>query len=277
MRLGVSTYSFWHFTPEKVPIEYVLEKAYEMGLDGVEILHVQMTSESKEYLRKLKRIAFEYGLDIYCLSIHNNFVKPSEAERKEQIEHVKKCLEIAYVLGAPSIRLNSGRWQTIKSFDELMERKGIEPPIEGYSDEDAYRWVIDSIEECLPAAEEYGVIMGLENHWGLTMSADGLLRIIKAVNSEWLKALMDTGNFIYDTYRELEKIAPYTVMVHAKTYFGGGVWYTLDIDYDKVFQILNSVGFKGYVSIEYEGKEDSAIGVPKSIDMIRKYMVRSKR
>ncbi len=33
---------------------------------------------------------------------------------------------------------------------------------------------------------------------------------------------MDTGNFIERTYEQLEKIAPYTVLVHAKTYIGGG-------------------------------------------------------
>lgn len=58
-------------------------------------------------------------------------------------------------------------------------------------------------------------------------------------------------------------------MVHAKTYFGGGEWYTLDIDYKKVMQILDSINFCGYVSIEFEGKEDPSSGVAKSIELIR--------
>jgi L-ribulose-5-phosphate 3-epimerase len=83
---------------------------------------------------------------------------------------------------------------------------------------------------------------------------------------------MDTGNFLYDTYRELEAIAPYTVMVHAKTYFGGGVWYTLDIDYDRVFKILRDAGFKGWISLEYEGREDYSTGVKKSRDLLLRYV-----
>jgi len=273
MKIGTSTYSFWHFLPEKLPIEYVIEQAYEMGLAGIEILHVQLQSTETEYLNKLKRMAFQHGMDIYCLAIHNDFVEPDERKRKEQVEHVKRCLKVAYQLGAPSIRLNSGRWKTIKSFKELMKRKGIEDPLPGYSDDDAYDWIIDSIKQCIPTAEEYGIVMALENHWGLTTRAEGVLKIVKSVNSEWLKVLMDTGNFVFDRYRELEMIAPYTVLVHAKTYFGGSsLGPELEIDYEKVFKILKSVGYRGYISIEFEGEEDASIAVPKTIRLLKKYM-----
>lgn len=269
LNIGVSSYSFWHFSEQKVPIEYVIEKASEMGLSGVEILHVQMESEENDYLQKLKRTAFVYGLDIYCLSIHQDFVSPDAEARKKNIDHTKKCIDIASKLGAPCIRLNSGRWRTVKSFDELMQRRGIEPAIEGYSEDDAFGWVIESIRECLPKAKECGVVLGLENHWGLTATPEGLNRIIEAVNSDWLKVIMDTGNFLDNTYDALQKIVPDTVMVHAKTYFGGGEWYTLDLDYKRIAKMLDSTGFTGYISIEFEGKEDPLTGVPKSIELIR--------
>jgi len=271
LRIGASTYSFWHFTKEKVTIEYVMEKAWDMGLDGVEVLHRQMSSEESSYLRRLKRYALSLGLDLYCLAIHQNFVKPLAEDRVKEVAHTKNCLRIAYELGAPAIRLNSGRWATVKSFDELMARKGVEPPLPGYSEDDAYAWVVDAVEQCLPTAEEYGVVMALENHWGLTSTPEGVIRILKAVDSEWLKALMDTGNFITDTYMGLEKLAPYTVLVHAKTYYGGGEWYTLDLDYGRIIEILKSVGYRGYLSIEYEGKEDPLTGVPRTIRLLRKY------
>jgi len=273
MRLGTSTYSFWHFLPKKVPVEYVIERAYELGLDGIEILHVQLESTDDSYLNNLKRLAFQCGLDIYCLAIHQDFVFPNENKRKEQIEHTKKCLKIAYQLGAPSIRLNSGRWKTVESFKDLMERKGIEPPLKGYKDDDAYEWVINSIKECLPTAEEYGIVMALENHWGLTTRAEGVIKVVNSVNSEWLKVLMDTGNFIFDRYRELEMIAPHTVLVHAKTYFGGtSLGPEFEIDYKKVFQILKSVNYRGYISMEFEGNEDPLTAVPKTIGLLKKYM-----
>jgi len=96
--------------------------------------------------------------------------------------------------------------------------------------------------------------------------------MIREVDSPWLRALMDTGNFIEDTYEQLEAIAPYTVMVHAKTYYGGGEWYTLEIDYDRVFEILRRHGFDGWVSLEYEGREDYDSGVRKSYELLSRYV-----
>jgi sugar phosphate isomerase/epimerase len=48
-----------------------------------------------------------------------------------------------------------------------MKNRGVEPPLPGYTDEDAFPWVIDSLKACLATAEKCGVVLGLENHWGL--------------------------------------------------------------------------------------------------------------
>jgi sugar phosphate isomerase/epimerase len=172
-------------------------------------------------------------------------------------------------MGIPCIRLNSGRWNTIKSFDDLMAAKGIEPVIEGFTEDDGFTWCIDSIEKCLPAAQENGVVLALENHWGLTRSPEGLLRIHDTINSPWLGILMDTGNFMENPYEKLEMIAAKTVFVQAKTYYGDGEWYTLDLDYKRIAGILRNHNYHGYVSLEFEGKEDADSGVAKSIAMLR--------
>jgi sugar phosphate isomerase/epimerase len=268
-RLGVSTYSFWHLRGPKVEVADCIERAAAMGFDGVEILHRQMSGESNSYLQDLKRRAFASGLDLMGFSIHQGFVSPDAAVRRQNIEHTLHCIELAYKLGIPTLRLNTGRWQTIQSFDELMARRGIEPVPPGHTDEEAFAWVIEAIEKCLPRAEECGVCMGLENHWGLGRTAAGVLRIHDAVRSPWLKVTMDTGNFLDDTYSQLEALAPHAILVQAKTYFGGGEWYSLDLDYRRIAAILRGAGFKGYVSLEFEGKEDPQTGVPKSLALLR--------
>jgi len=153
-----------------------------------------------------------------------------------------------------------------------MKAKGLDPPLPGYTTEDAFKWVVECINKVLPTAEDCGVVLALENHWGLTRDAEGVLRILKEVDSPWLKALMDTENFIENTYEQLEKIAPYTILVHAKTYFGGGEWYTLEIDYDKVFQVLRKHDYKGWITLEYEGKELYETGIKKSMNLLTKYL-----
>jgi L-ribulose-5-phosphate 3-epimerase len=278
VKLGVSTYSYWHFRTAKVPIEKVIDHASALGVQGVDILHRQMDIEEKApldaaaraYCQKLKRHALLNGVDLICLSIHQNFVSPEAAERQKHVEHTIKCIQLAYELGVPCIRLNSGRWNTIKSFDELMKRRGEEPVIEGYKDEDAFGWCIDSIQKCLAEAERHGVVLALENHWGLTRTPEGVLRIVEAIKSPWVGALMDTGNFLEEPYTKLKQMAPKTVFVQAKTYFGGGEWYTLDLDYARIAGILAEVNYSGYVSLEFEGKEDPATGVPKSLHTLRK-------
>ena len=269
--IAVSTYSYWRYRKDtKLPIEDCIDLAAEAGFDGVEILHVQMTREDNDYLQMLKQRAFVNGLDLCGFSTHQGFVSPDKEYRDRNIQHTLKCIELAYRLGIPTIRVNTGRWGTIKSFDDLMAAKGIEPRLEGYTDEDGFKWVIDSLEQCLGKAEECGVTLGLENHWGLGRTAEGVLHIVNAIDSPWLQVTADTGNFFERQYEQFEMMAPKTVYVQAKTYYGGGTWYTLDIDYSRVAKILKSAGYNGYISLEFEGQEAHETAIPKSLNLLRR-------
>jgi L-ribulose-5-phosphate 3-epimerase len=277
IRLGVSSYSFWHFRTAKVSIETVIDETARMGAHGVDILHRQMdieelgplTREVHTICRKLKRHAFRAGVDLICLSIHQDFVSPNPAERHKWIAHTEKCIELAYAMGIPCIRLNSGRWKTIQSFDDLMKARGVEPVLEGYKEDDGFKWCIDSIQKCVQLASERGVVLALENHWGLTRTPEGLIRILDAIPSEWLGALIDTGNFLEDPYDKIAALAKRAVFVQAKTYEGGGEWYTLDLDYPRIAKILRDAGYTGYVCLEMEGKEDAKTAVPKALAMLK--------
>jgi len=278
IKIGLCTYSYWHFRDPKVSIETVIEKAADYGAAGVDILHRQMdipekeplTAEHRTYLQKLKRHAFRNGVDLVCLSTHQTFVTPDKTKLSESVEHTKKCIEICHELGIPSMRINTGRWGTIEDFDELMRKRGIEPILPGYTEEDGFKWCIDGIQQCLAKAEECGVMLALENHWGLARLPAGQLRILNSIPSPWLGALMDTGNFLENPYDKLEAIAPKTIYVQAKTYYGGGEWYTLDLDYKRIANILNGCGYTGYCCLEFEGKQDPDVAVPKSLALLRK-------
>jgi sugar phosphate isomerase/epimerase len=169
------------------------------------------------------------------------------------------------------MRVNSGTWGTSKNFDELMANRGAEKPIEGYNEEDAYKWTIAAYEVLAREAEKRGVVMGLENHWGLGRTPEGVKRVVDAVNSPWLEVTLDTGNFLEDPYDRLEQLAPQTVLLQAKTYFGGGRWYELDLDYGRIAKILRTAGFSGWVSLEFEGNADPLEGIPKSLAMLREH------
>src|SRR5258708_37365103 len=169
---------------------------------------------------------FLRGLELGGLSTAEGFLSPDKAERKKNSDHTLHWSELAYRLGIPTMRVNTGRWGTIKDFDELMKARGIEPRLEGYTDDDGFKWVIDSLEKCLPKAEECGVVLGLENHWGLGRTPEGVMKIVNAIKSPWLEVTLDTGNFLEDPYDKLEQIAPRAILVQSKTYYGGGTWDT---------------------------------------------------
>ncbi len=268
--IAVSTYSFWRFKDDsKLSIEQCIDEAARMGFDAVEILHIQMENEDAAYLQRLKQQAFVNGVSLCGLSTHQGFVSPDQAKRQENIDHTIRVIELAYQLGIPTMRVNTGRWGTSKDFDELMANRGIEPRLEGYSDDDGFKWVIDSLEKCLPAAEKCGVTLGLENHWGLGRTADGVLKIVNAIDSPWLRCTLDTGNFLEDPYDQLEQMAPETVFVQAKTYYGGGIWYSLELDYPRIAAMLRKHSYRGYVSLEFEGNEDWRKAIPQSLALLR--------
>ncbi len=269
--IAVSTYSFWRYHEDsKLEVGQCIDQAARMGFDAVELLEVQMERKDNAYLQSLKRRAFVNGLALCGLATHQGFVSPDAGERQRNIDRTIASIELAYQLGIPTIRVNTGRWGTTKSFNELMANRGIEPPLPGYTDEDAFPWVIASLEKCLLVTEKCGVVLGLENHWGLGRTPEGVMRIVNAIDSPWLQVTLDTGNFLEDPYDKLEIIAPRTAFVQAKTYYGGGTWYTLALDYERIAKILRKHKYAGYVSLEFEGREDPRTAIPKSLAMLRR-------
>ena len=94
-------------------------------------------------------------------------------------------------------------------------------------------------------------------------------RVVDAVDSPWLQVTLDTGNFLEDPYDRLAILAPQAVLMQAKTYIGGGVWYTLDLDYPRIAKIMKDAGYTGYISLEFEGKADPLTAIPQSLSLLR--------
>lgn len=270
--IGVSTYSFWGYNGEPPAVAHCLERAHTMGFDGLEILEKQMFKEMESdeagFLRALKLRAMTLGMPLYAMSTHQSFVSPKAEEREANIKLTTTSLERAYQLGIPVIRVNTGRWNRV-DFDTLMAQKGIEAPLDGHTDEEAFGWVIEAFKKLVPEAEKRGVVMALENHWGLGRTPEGVLRIVEAVNSPWLSVILDTGNFLENPYEKLEMLAPRACYMQTKTYYGGGKWYTLDLDYPRIARIMKKANFTGWVSLEMEGRENPETAVPKSLAMLR--------
>lgn len=235
-----------------------LDKMYDLGVEGIEVLDRHIPSE-KETLKEVKRKALKLGIEIAAVTISPSSeivsVFPLKSEKTDPVKNIRKWIGIASFLGAPAMRVDVVRPQAEMSLDETIQLN------------------IDVIKEVIPTAIENGIALGMENH-SIFRSADKVLRVVKGVDSEWYGTVPDVGNFVLENketaYEDMEKVAPYAIFCHAKTLKLGLGWQGLTsyweeklIDYKKVIEIFRTYGFNGYMSQEYEGKEDEETAVPK--------------
>ncbi len=145
----------------------------------------------------------------------------------------------------------------------------------GITEEQAVPWVV----ECLQRGAEYagaeGVILGLENHGGITTRADRILEIVRKTGSPWVGINLDTGNFTTDPYKQMEMCLPYAVNVQVKSEMVHEDGKRGPQDWDRVVRLVAAGGYKGFLSLEYEAKEPAPTAVPRLLgqlrDLCRKY------
>jgi sugar phosphate isomerase/epimerase len=225
-----------------------------MGLDGIELTTYYFPKElTGEYLRRLKRLAFRLGLDISGTGVGNDFTLPPGPPRDEQIAMVKRWIEHSAMLGAPMVRIFAGSPRTRQTEAE------------------ARRLVVAGIEACSDHAAKYGVVLALENHGGVTATAESTLRLVADVKSPWFGVNLDSGNFHSDDiYGDLARVAPYAVNVHVKVVVSGPDGKRRPTDYQRLAGVLARAGYRGYISLEYEEEADPRIACPKIVDEIRR-------
>lgn len=97
----------------------------------MEILRRQVGEPTAQQMREYKRRAFSLGLDLMGYSTHQTFLRPDPAERKKNRDDTVRFIEEAYAMGIPTVRVNTGRWDTSASFDELMKNRGVGPRFRG--------------------------------------------------------------------------------------------------------------------------------------------------
>ena len=108
-----------------------------------------------------------------------------------------------------------------------------------------------------------GVILGLENHGGITERADRIIQIVRKVDSPWVGINLDTGNFDTDVLSQIEKCVPYAANVQVKAEMRQPDGTRAPQDWSKIIRMLRAGGYKGYLALEYEAKEPAPTAVPR--------------
>jgi L-ribulose-5-phosphate 3-epimerase len=122
-----------------------------------------------------------------------------------------------------------------------------------------------------PAAEyagQHGVILGLENHGGITDKAENITQIVKQVNSPWVGINLDTANFKTRVYEQIEMIAPHAVNVQVKAMVRDEKG-PAPSDWDRVAGMLVANNYRGYLALEYEEKAPALTATPALFKKLR--------
>lgn len=227
-------------------LDAFVDNAALMGIDGVEMTSYYFPEPlDTGYLHRIARRAWIAGLDIAGTAVGNTFALPPGPERDRQIELVRRWIEFTPELGGRYIRVFAG------------------PAPDGVSDDIARGWVVDCLRTCCSEAGKRGLVLALENHGGVVALPEGMLEIMRQVDSEWFGVNLDTGNFqTADPYADVARLAPYAVTTHVKTEtVRGGV--REDADLPRLAGIMRDAGYRGYLHLEYEAAEDAATAVPR--------------
>jgi sugar phosphate isomerase/epimerase len=256
MKLSLAAYSFRDSlagAKKSMTLDDFVERASAYDIDAVEPTSYYFPDPpTPEYCRTLRRHAFIQGLSISGTAVRNTFTHPPGATLDREIDHVKRWIDLAAELHAPTIRIFAGDLQ------------------KGTTEEDARKWCVDAIQRACEYAGTRGVILALENHGGIVTTPEQLLAIVRAVESEWFGVNLDTGNFHGpDPYADLAQLAPYAVVVQVKTEVWSGKGPRQEADFPRIVKLLNDAAYRGFLTLEYEAKEPVATAVPKYLQQLR--------
>lgn len=256
-KVGIAAYSYRQLLQgagKSMTLFDFIRRSAELGADGVELTEYYFEKPvTHAYLLKLKREAHLWGQDITGTPIGNSFTQPAGPLRDQQIETYKKWVDVSAVLGSPAIRTFAGAAPR------------------GMPEADARRNAVECLNVVCEYAGNKGVFVALENHGGVVAEPDGLLEIVKAVDSPWLGVNLDSGNFrTADPYADLARVAPYAVTVQFKVEMFPKGQGAQPADFDRLLAILRQAGYRGFVTLEYEAKEDPNVAIPRYVREMRR-------
>jgi sugar phosphate isomerase/epimerase len=261
LKLSIAAYSMRKYldlkTKPKPPmtIDDFVDFSIGMGLEAIEPTSYYFAEATPKEMARFRGRCTRLGLDVSSTGVRNDFCLRDPAKRRNEIAHVKKWSELASIMGAKTLRIFAGN----------LER--------GDSEEAASARIVESIQECCDHAGKYGIFLALENHGGITASCDRILAIVKAVQHDWFGVNLDTANFhTEDPYADLQRLAPYAVIVQVKTEIQAKDKPKELADLPRLMRILRDVNYRGYVALEYEAAEEPKVGVPAAIAELKKLM-----
>lgn len=283
LKTSVSTYSFGGYV-EKLGIYGIIDKAAEMGFEGIEFVESGWSNDvDLDELKKIGEYAAEKGLARASFCVGADFINGCGGDTAAEVARVKGLVDKAAALGVANMRHDVASQPRNKKYSI------------GY--DDCLPTMADAIREVTKYAEQKGVGTMTENHGYFSQDANRVEKLINTVAHPNFGALVDLGNFMCadeDPWKSVAIMAPYAKHVHAKDFFkksgmeinpGSGWFQTRAGDYLRgtivghgdahicqSIQTLKKNGYDGFVSIEFEGCEDNLLGISWGLANLKKFI-----
>lgn len=253
---GCCAYSYRSLlTKGQMTYQQFIDKAVELQLDGVDMTAYYFKSTDPEYLAGLRHFAYTRSVAFSGAACGSSMVQADAGKRAEILDEIKKWVDVTDQLGASHLRVFGGKLP------------------EGANLKDAVGWVVDTMKAASDYSSKKGIVLGLEDHSGVSQSADVCLEIMRRIDSPYARINLDITHFIpsatQDSYAQIAACIPYASMTHIRDRFDDGA----SIDMDRVWKLFADAGYKGFMSVEYEGDVHggvpAVIGVPKLVAKVR--------
>ena len=258
LRNAICAYSFrTDLAAKTMKYDDLVHMAVDLDVDGLDLTVYWFPNTSDEFLLPLRRLAYKNAVEIYSISVRTDLCKPAGGERDKQAAELRNWVDVAQKLGAGHIRVFGGAVPKGSTFEQ------------------AAGWVTEMLKPAGEYAGSKGIILGLENHGGVTEKAETILQIVKAVDSPWVGINLDTGNFNRNAYAQIAQCLPYAVNCQFKVDIKDEQGQVQQADWDRLVKMFAQSGYRGYFALEYEAKEDAKKAVPPLTrelgKLIRKY------
>ena len=255
---GCCAYSFRKYLAAKqMTMEQFLRKGVELRTVGLDMTVYWLQSTQPDYLAGLRHLAFQCGIPFSGVACGSTMVQETQAMRDATLTQIKKWIDVTDLLGASHLRVFGGKL----------------PP--GVTRAQAMDWVVETMKPACDYAGKKGITVGIEDHDGITQQAETCLEIMHRVDSPFAGINLDITHFVptatLDGYAQIEMCLPYATHAHIRDHFDNGE----PIDLERVWQMFAKAGYRGYLSLEYGGKEEPMTAIPKQMarieELCRKY------
>lgn len=261
-KISLNTYSFnAPLRSGKINLSDVIDFCAAQGFEGVDLTGYYFPGypavPTDEYIYQLKRKAHRLGIAVSGTGIRTDFVEADKTIRAKDVELTRRWIEVAAKLGAPVIRIFSG-----KAVPANVSR------------ETATNWLLDDIKTCVDYGKQHGVIVAVQNHNDFLKTADETIDLLKKIDSEWFGLVLDTGSFTtLEPYSEITKAIPYAVnwQIKEKINYNGK---NADVDLPKLFRIIKDSDYRGFLPIETLNPGDPFAIIPPFLKQVRESMER---